>query len=163
MGCDKSIFDILMKLLDYHNQVYQSSQDVLKMLVTNPPLYWGVLWLENKPATYGAFNWDDIFDFSNVNKLMYSIEIIDSFLVNDNSMMDPKVDEAKLKNDWAVRFMDQGGFEQLLKLFGEAIKMTQDLAEEDHTEVANTRKRFLDYMLRIIKVFIMAALQSEES
>lgn len=53
----------------------------------------------------------------------YVLEIVESFLVNDLSVLDAETEEAKLRKTWVPRFVAQGGLTHLLKLFETALTM----------------------------------------
>jgi len=50
------------------------------MMCSNPTLFWNSLWLELIPANWGTFDWNKILDSTNLNKLLYTLELIDSFI-----------------------------------------------------------------------------------
>jgi hypothetical protein len=74
------------------------------MLATSPILYNRVLKLDEECGDK-EFSWSDIFDSSNVHKMQYSLEIVESILVRDQKQ--------KTTLDWVSRFLELKGFEQL--------------------------------------------------
>lgn len=162
MSNDITSMNSLFNLLDYHTRVWEDAVQLIGMLCTNTPLYWHILWLEERPEQHGVFLWSELFDESNINKLIYRLDIIDSFIQSDYSLLDPECQEYKLKSTWVQRFLQAGGFEELLKLFRRAVNESANSFEEDGsgTQVNQTKKSFLSFTVRIIHNFIMAALQA---
>ena len=124
------------------------------MLNTNPKFFWTTLWLEERPETWGKFTWNDIFDTSDLNKLQYVLEIIDSFIQSDPTVFHIESDEYKLRYSWVNRFLQQGGFVELVQILPKVI--------DRQTEMSDLRLNLLDQILRIIKVFITGAMQADQ-
>lgn len=94
---------------------------MLKMLNTNLEKFWSLLWLENVPEFYNQkFAWDRLFKADNIHETMYVLEILESFLVNDYSMLGPETDERKYRDVWVTNFIRLGGFGELVKFSNNA-------------------------------------------
>ena len=63
------------------------------MLTTNPNLYKKVLRLEKDQS----FKWDDIFDKTSIYRMLYSLQIIESLLEEEQNSIDMTSDEGELK------------------------------------------------------------------
>lgn len=74
------------------------------MLATNPILHNKVLTLDGASGVKG-FSWSDIFDDSNVHKMLYSLEIVEAILVRD--------DNEQEGCEWIKRFVTLGGPQEL--------------------------------------------------
>ena len=77
---DNYFFDSLFDLLNLHKEVYIECYTLIQMLSSNPKYFWNTLWLGEKPEIWGKFTWKDIFETSDLNRLQYILEIIDSFI-----------------------------------------------------------------------------------
>ena len=76
--------------------------------------------------------------------------------------VDAESEEAKMRKTWMERFLKMGGFDQLLKLLEKALNATKDFVESEDIsgESVSTNKKFLNQMLKIIKIFVNAAIQA---
>ena len=83
-----------------------------------------------------------------IDATMYTLEIIDSILKNDKTFdEDPSyADVWTYKDVWIERFLEQDGVDQLQILLEKAIK--------------GNNKRFLDFMLQIMKIVSMALIKA---
>jgi hypothetical protein len=64
-----------------NNEVAHSAWTLIKTLTTNPRLYHRVLALDRDPG----FNWDDIFDFSSIHKMLYVLQIVEALIEEASS------------------------------------------------------------------------------
>ena len=87
---------------------------------------------------------------------MYSLDIIDSIIKTPTPQVVSQ--ETALRFNWVERFLKEGGFQQLLAQLKRALELSKGhLAEEDFSsETKNISKKFIDWMLRLIKLFIFA-------
>ena len=82
------------------------------------------------------------------NSTMYTLDIINAILKNSVCEDDPNhLDVLLYRDDWIERFLKLGGFNQLEGLLEKAIE--------------GNNKKFLDVMLRMMKVFCMALIKAE--
>ena len=106
-------FSVILHLLDYNTQVSQIARTLINSLVSTPPLYWGVIWLDERPEGRGKFNWDMIFDTSDIKMTMYSLDLINSIVEDPYEVNDPTNQEAAWRKTWVIRFIKLNGFKQL--------------------------------------------------
>ena len=83
-------------MLQFDPEVAQRTREVIVTLATQPFLYSVVSKLEfttsnnngvangDEPASPSKFDWSSIFDSDNVNKMLYTLEIISAILVGYN-------------------------------------------------------------------------------
>lgn len=92
VALNEDYFDSLIDLLDYDPDVANRAREVIVTLTTQPFLYSVVSKLEfttssgkiddnTEPPSPSKFDWSSIFDQDNVNKMLYSLEIISAILV----------------------------------------------------------------------------------
>lgn len=86
-------FDSLIDMLQFDPEVAHRAREVIITLATQPFLYSVVSKLEfttsegnvigndDEPASPSKFDWSSIFDSDNVNKMLYTLEIISAILV----------------------------------------------------------------------------------
>lgn len=67
--------------------------------------------------------------------------------------------EDELKSDWIQRFLSVGGFQEILKLFHDALGL---LCHKPVDGLTKFEKNFLEFMLKMIRIFLMAAFSSME-
>ena len=156
---------MLLETLECNQEVHKESQNLIKTLCTNPNMFWNVLWLNNRPEDQRKFNWEMVFNPDDIKVTMYTLEIVDSILTNTTCQVDPASAEGELRTNWVERFLRQGGFEQLMILLEKALHLSRDQLGQVQiaSEVGNTIKKFLNFMLRITKVFIMAAIKAAKT
>ena len=96
---------------------------------------------------------------------MYCLDLIESIVESPIMPANPDSDEAKLRKDWIERFLKIGGFNQLLLLLEKAHQLSKATIdrEDASNEKNNIIKQFLKQMLKIIKIFITAAIQANHS
>ena len=78
---------------------------MIRMLNTSPKYFWKALWMFDVPAEFEPFEWSQLFGIWDLNLQCYVLEIIESFLVNDLSVLDQNTEEAKLRKSWLPRFI----------------------------------------------------------
>jgi len=58
------------------------------------------------PDSKVKFSWDMIFQNNDDNKVMYCLEIIETFVMSDLSFFDPTTVESGLRLSWVKRFLE---------------------------------------------------------
>ena len=94
-------FDVLISLLDFEGEVASRAMEIIRMLATNPVLYERVHSL-GEPG----FSWSSIFDDTNVHKMLYALEIVESILALDDF-------NSQENWSWLSRFVTFGGLQEL--------------------------------------------------
>lgn len=141
-------FDILMSLLDMHKEVSSRSLEMVEMLATCPILYDRVISLNGeREGGEQDFNWAQIFDASNVHKMLYSLEIVEAILVRDQGQTTTK--------GWLGKFLELKGFEQLQQL------LSQALASMKEQEMVSDKKKYIDQLFKLIRIFVVASSEVE--
>jgi hypothetical protein len=80
---DDACFDTLFSLLDLHKEVVSEATSLVNMLCTRPAMLWDLMWLDNKPPDYETVDWRKILQDSNLNKIHYSLSILESFITSN--------------------------------------------------------------------------------
>jgi hypothetical protein len=164
---DKVFFEMLFELLTFQTEVYKEAWRMLKMLNTRLEKFWTLLWLDNVPSymvNHEKFSWDRLFKTENLHETMYVLEILESFLVNDYMMLGEDCEERKLRDVWINKFIQLGGFVELVKL-SEKASLIADEATQEHmpgNETNAIKKTFLEQLLRIISIFVMGAYHAQK-
>lgn len=140
-------FDSLMSLLVYGGIVSERALEVLKMLVTNPVLHSRVMSLDSSEGSQ-EFRWSEIFDETNVHKMIYSLEIVEAILLQ-------KEDESQTA-DWVKRFVDLGGLQELQNKLQAAVDSVS-------TSQSNDKKKYVDQLLTLIRIFVVGSQAREEA
>ena len=72
---NQDYFSIILQLLDYNIQVHSVAKQVVNTLVTNAPIYWSVIWLDQRPESMGEFKWEMIFP-NEIKVNMYTLDLM---------------------------------------------------------------------------------------
>ena len=65
-----------------------------------------------------------------------------------------------LKKDWIQRFLSLGGFQEIVKLFHKSLDM---LSQKPVDALSKFEKNFLEFMLKLIRIFILAAFSANNT
>ena len=133
----ESLFDLMAD-----TEVATACWSVLKTASTNPALYRKVLNLDREPG----FTWSDIFQSDNIHKMLYVLQIVEALLE----------ESAHEDSEWVKRFLLIGGFQEILNMFRTSLSMIGQ-AES----LTKFEKNFLEQMLKLIKIFVLAAFAVE--
>ena len=72
---------MLFSILDQQNESSAEAWNLLKRLTTNPAMLLRILNVDQqKDAKTGAVNWHHVISGDNVYKLLYTLEIVESFM-----------------------------------------------------------------------------------
>jgi hypothetical protein len=130
------------------------------MVCTSPEAFWSVLQLDTRTENQTPFTWESIFNSNDIKITMYNIDIIQS-IVESPSVINPGESmEAMLRNNWVERFLKLGGFNQLLGQLQRALNLTKETigCTDASNESSNIKKKFLNQMLKIVKIFMNASI-----
>ncbi len=121
---NQDFFDTLFKLQDLGDSIASEAFNFLGLISTNPEIYKNILFFQGD-------NWNQQIDANNLYKLIYSLQIIESFLedfdVDTNVDSREKQDFAEdvgikpeefkqRKIDWIENFVEKGGFNHIVKV-----------------------------------------------
>lgn len=94
-------FSVFFNLLSLGNEVSNAAWQFIKILATSPTLYQKILKLEKNEN----FKWEDIFDNSSIYKMLYSLQIVESLLEEEQASIELNSEIGMLKRDWTERFL----------------------------------------------------------
>ncbi|CDW85633.1 ubiquitin carboxyl-terminal hydrolase family protein [Stylonychia lemnae] len=125
-------FELLFDLLNLGiNEITNASWNLLIQIPVNKQLMSNIRNLSIVQQGYSE-NWCHIIDSSNVYKMLYSLQIVNSFIsVNNEKLSEAEIQE---RYEWRERFLDLGGFDHLYSilitmdlddLFGDASNLFQ--------------------------------------
>ena len=81
-------FDMLFSILDRQDESSVDAWNLLKRITTNPAMLLRILNVDQqKDAETGAVNWHGVISSDNVYKLLYSLEIVESFMEEGDEEM----------------------------------------------------------------------------
>jgi len=140
--------------------VHKEAASLVKVISTNQEIFWNILMLGERTDDKEPFTWEMVFN-QDIKVTMYSLEIIDSIIKTPTFQVTTY--ETALRFDWVARFLQQGGFSQLLIQLKRAMSLSKEsLTTQDYSsESSNIAKKFIDQMLRIMKTFIFAAIYAD--
>ncbi len=67
--------------------------------------------------------------------------------------------EEQLKRDWVQRFMLLGGFQEIMTMFHRSLEI---ISHKQADNLSKFEKNFLEQMLKLIKIFVLAAFSVDE-
>jgi hypothetical protein len=147
---DDACFDTLFSLLDLHKEVVIEATSLVNMLCTRPAMLWDLMWLDNRPPEYEPVDWRKILQDFNLNKIHYSLSILESFITSNMAYQDPNSYDYQFRMTWPTRFLEQGGIVLLTNLLTRVIQVL-DIKDD-------TMMNLLDQLLKIIQIFINGAI-----
>lgn len=164
---NEEFFNALFALQDQDESIAKEAFRFLCLITTNPQIYKDILFLSESNE---KINWNKILDSSNIYKLIYVLQIIESFLEDidiDNENIDSFVDEENLldlknkdkdyirnlKTKWMRNFVQNNGYQHLFDIL---VGLLQQY--KDSTSFNLMRHIYLELVLKILKVFYSCAL-----
>lgn len=123
---NESFFNTIFYLQDLNENIAKEAFNFLCKITTNPIIYKNIL--------DGSDNWKTLLDSKNIYKLIYSLQIIESFLedieldftgvdsfTNEEAILDMEqnsLEELKQKKiEWMKNFVSKEGFSHLVEVF----------------------------------------------
>jgi len=156
LGNRPEYFHMLFRLLQEKQEVSQNTWQLIKIVAINYEIFQRVLKLDKEEG----FAWEKVFDTSSIYQMLYTLQIVHSFLSEDTSSLDLSTEQGQLKKTWIERFLQQGGFIKILELFNTS---TDTLCKKPAEQLNKFEKSFIELLLQIIKIFMMAACQQGNS
>ncbi len=86
---NQEYFDLLIKLLERNDDSSIETWTFIQMLVTNPKIYRNVLELNHEKDK--KIDWNHFFDSNSVNKLLYTMQIIEAIMEEGESQGQSKI------------------------------------------------------------------------
>ena len=153
-------FESVFKLLEREGEVASNAWTFIKTMTTNPHLYKRILALDLDPE----FEWGRIFEDSSIYKMLYTLQIVEALLEEEETAGEGENDEAmdeelRMKENWIQRFLQVGGFQQILNLFHKSLEL---LSQKQVDALSKFEKNFLEYMLKLIRIFILSAFSAND-
>jgi len=144
-------FELLFRILD-KGDTHSGEQtwNLISRLTTNEEIYKKLAELKIKDK-----EWDKVIDVHSKYRLLYSLQIIESFLENEN------LNVGLSREQWQKEFVSKGGFGFLLSIFlnqdkekGVCLALTKGLDKFE--------KECLGFIGRILNAFIRSAIYSSD-
>ena len=171
---DENLFNTIFYLQDLSDEIAKEAFDFLNVITTNPIIYKQIMFSgkDNK-----EIKWDSQLDDKNIYKLIYSLQIIESFLEdieissenidsfsNEESILGQSCTLEEIKNikiDWMKIFISQNGFTYLIKILD---KKLEDYSNsiKIKSEGSLMNNICLDLLLRITRIFFSSSLNKFE-
>lgn len=137
VALNEHYFDSLIELLQYDPEVASRAREVIATLATQPFLYSVVSKLEfassenkaakddDEPPSPSKFDWSSIFDSDNVNKMLYSLEIVSAILVGYSDTEKSQSEIVSNMVSWVTRFIELRGLQELQRQLSSALAKVQ--------------------------------------
>lgn len=147
-------FELLFRLMEIgKTEISSKIWALLNRIPTNEGIHHSIKTLE-VPETQFQINWDSLLDPNCMYKLLYSLQIIDSFISPpEQTQTREDIDE---RNMWRHKFLELGGFEHLYNIL-----MTSELSKLLVGEQSHNNAKCMSFLINVIKIFMQAALLSE--
>lgn len=169
---NEKFFNTIFNLQDLDNSIAREAFHFIHLITTNPVVYHDLL---SSIIGSDTINWNTKLDNKNVYRLIYSLEIIESFIEdieidsrnidsfsNEETIMDSKdnlsAEEVKhLKIDWMKNFIVKGGFNHLIKILNEQLEIYHKRISEN-SSASLMENICLQLLIKIVKIFFNASL-----
>jgi len=158
LSCNPKSFDLLFKILDMgESNSGEQTWNLISRLTTNEMMYRQLLSLNAKKDDKGNTIWNELIDVHSTYRLLYSLQIMESFLEEKDPNKDTLDDP--LKKAWQKQFIELGGFDYLLSIFMNTdSKKGLCFIMSDH--IGKFEKECLGYLGNILNSFIRNATYS---
>ena len=120
--------------------------------------------------------WKSILNPDSMYKLLYSLQIINSFMTEEDTESEFDPHEGFNKAEWRINFLNMGGYEEIFQIFMELnldwgvfplgkVKEGSDMSgnniQTKQKAEVNLRVKCLNYLVNIIKGFIHSAIYTQ--
>ena len=112
LSCNPKAFELFFTILDLGNSSVDLAWDLITRLSTNEVIYNDLYNFSSKIPINQIFEWENIIPTHSTFKLFYYLQVIESFLEEENSSGSEET--AKNKNKWREDFIEKGGIEFLI-------------------------------------------------
>jgi hypothetical protein len=136
-------FEQLFQLLNLQGTLGAQVWDLLMKLPTNQRSLDQLRLLQSSTEEPHKTNWSELLDARSLFKLLYSLQIVESLMLQENP-----TDKSQL-NQWCLRFVQRGGVPYLFQIL-----MNVDFFDETH---GNKRMACLASLLKVIDFFVLTA------
>lgn len=150
LSCNPKSFELLFQILD-RGDAHSGEQtwNLVSRLSTNEAVHKRLAELQ-VPSEQKQPMWEKLIDVHSKYRLLYSLQIIESFLENDD------VDAELKRDEWQKKFVAKGGFEFLLSIFLNQDK-DKGVCFAFSKEMDKFEKECLGFIGKILNVFIRSA------
>lgn len=83
MATDLKCFNTLLSVVAMYGEVGKDANELIKILSTNFEVFWMTLWLDKAPVEWGDFSWQKIFRPNDIQRIIYTLDVVDSFISTD--------------------------------------------------------------------------------
>lgn len=146
-------FNLLMSLLDLEGEVNKRAVEAINMHATNPVLFEKVKSIESVP-TDQAFDWDSLFEGSNVHQMLYTLEIIEAMLMGDA--------DSAFMTSWIKNFIAIGGLQQLQSRLTNALDNREAGGNSNLGTNSAAYKKYVEQLLKLVRIFVTATTANKE-
>ncbi|CAG9332998.1 unnamed protein product [Blepharisma stoltei] len=147
-------FNLLFELFELGNSAINSQIWILlNKIPVNQEMYEGIKTLKVHIETAEA-DWNSLLDKSCMYKLLYSLQIVNSFILlpEDSTQTHEEIEE---RQSWRAKFLDLGGFHHLYSILMNSQQFQMS------SEQYKSNAKCVGFLLNVVKLFIQAALLSE--
>ena len=115
LSSNPKAFELFFTILDLGDSSVDLAWDLITRLSTNEVIYNSLYCFSAKISADQKFDWDKIIPTHSTFKLLYYLQVIESFLEEENTSSG-FAEIAKNKNKWREDFIDKGGIEFLIEI-----------------------------------------------
>ena len=114
LSCNPKAFDLLFSIMDNSDSSDELTWELISRLSTNELIYNSLLTFESVQDNQGKIMWEKLIDKKSTLRLLYCLQILESFLEEDSSKASAETMAKKKK--WRQKFIEKGGFAYLLDI-----------------------------------------------
>lgn len=145
-------FDLLFSIMGNKDTSEELTWELISRLATNEVMYNNLLSFETVADKEGKVMWEKLIDKHSTLKLLYCLQVLESFLVEDSEI-------AVKRKKWKEDFIEKGGFTYLLGIILNQ-KPEDGICFNVGANLGNFEKECLSYLGKILYSFIKVSAYS---
>lgn len=157
LSCNPKAFDLLFSIMDNSESSDELTWELISRLSTNELIYNNLLSFESVKDSEGKITWEKLIDKRSTLRLLYCLQIIESFLEEDSSKASAEATAKKKK--WRQGFIEKGGFAYLLDIMMN-MKPENGICFNVGSKMGKIEKECLGILGKILYSFIRIAAYS---
>ena len=147
-------FDLFFKILDSKDCPVELAWDLITRLSVNEVIYNKLCNFDSDVDQDGKIQWNKLIETHSTFRLLYCLQIIESYIEEDSSVVQQEA--AIKKKKWREDFIEKGGFEYLLNTLVNS-DPTQGIVLTLDEQLGKLQKECLSYLEKILTAFTRVA------
>jgi ubiquitin C-terminal hydrolase len=169
---NEEFFNTIFYLQDLNEEIAREAFNFLCIISTNPKIYEQILQSDDKT------DWNVLLNESNIYKLIYSLQIIESFLeeieiksenvdmlpegdnkLDSNEKIQNPTDLNERKIQWIQNFVQKGGYSHLVNILQKRLVFLVDSLQKKEVLTNSLMNNIcIEFLLKIVRIFYFSSL-----